>query len=255
MKKLLLFDVDGTLVESGQNISEHMATLLTCLQVNGYELGIVGGGKLEKILEQFNKKICFTHYYTECGCVYHKNISPKNSLNLTEVYKKNIRNHPQYENINNLIKLAMNFISMVDYTISGHFIDLRNGIIYISLIGLSATQRERQYFLDIDKEYKYREKLFNLLTDTATKMSKKNNNNISIVYGGSVGIAIYPEEYDKVQIMESIDISNYSTIYYFGDKYLEDGNDYKLLNHEYIISRRIDNIEQTEQLLKNMLVI
>ena len=86
-------------------------------------------------------------------------------------------------------------------------------------------------------------------------MSKKNNNNINIVYGGSVGIAIYPEEYDKVQIMNSIDIRECSTIYYFGDKYLEDGNDYKLLNNVYIIPRRIDTIEQTEQFLKNMLVI
>jgi len=255
MKKLLLFDVDGTLVESGQNISEHMAILLNCLQVNGYELGIVGGGKLEKILEQFNNKVFFTHYYTECGCVYHKNIGPINSLNLKEIYKKNIRCHPQYLKINKLVKLAMNFISTVDYTISGHFIDLRNGIIYISLIGLSATQRERQYFLDLDKTHKYRERLYNDLTNETAKMWTKNNNNISVVYGGSVGIAIYPEEYDKVQILESIKMDEWSTIYYFGDKYLEDGNDYKLLNNEYIIPRRIDTIEQTETLLKNMLVI
>ena len=115
MKTLLLFDVDGTLVESGEQISNSMSSLLNSLEKNNYELGIVGGGKLDKILYQFNKQIYFSHYFTECGSVYYKN-NVNNEFNLEEIYKKNIRNHYLYEDINILIKLALNFISNVNYT-------------------------------------------------------------------------------------------------------------------------------------------
>ena len=63
MKKiLLLFDVDGTIVESGCKITTKIENIL--LKLSGrsdIELGIVGGGKLEKILWQcssvFNNSI------------------------------------------------------------------------------------------------------------------------------------------------------------------------------------------------------
>ena len=75
-------------------------------------------------------KVFFSHYFTECGCVYNKNIDKNNKdLNLQEVYKKNIREHKLYEKINILIKTALNFISRVDYVITGNFIDLRDGVI------------------------------------------------------------------------------------------------------------------------------
>ena len=75
---------------------------------------------------------------------------------------------------------------------------------------------------------------------------------IDIVYGGSVGIAIYPKEYDKIQVLESININKYSEIHYFGDKYLIDGNDYKLLNHNDIIGHNIDSVKQTEDIIEHL---
>jgi len=247
MKKLLLFDVDGTLVESGEQISNSMSSLLNSLEKNNYELGIVGGGKLDKILYQFNKQIYFSHYFTECGSVYYKN-NVNNEFNLEEIYKKNIRNHYLYEDINILIKLALEFISNVNYTITGHFIDLRNGIIYISLIGLSATHNERENFININRFHNYKEQLLNLLINKATELNIIDK--VDIVYGGSVGIAIYPTEYDKIQILEHIKTDNYSEIHYFGDKYLPDGNDYKLLHDFNVIGHNIDSVNDTIEILK-----
>lgn len=250
LKKLLLFDVDGTLTETGEKIQDDMVNLLIQMHNAGYELGIVGGGKLEKILEQLDNKVFFRHYFSECGCVYNLNIDI-NNLELKEIYCKNIRKHQQYNNINKLVKLAINFISNVDYTITGNFIDLRNGIIYISLIGMSANQDERKYFLELDKVYKYREKLLNMLIEKAKELRIKDY--ITVTYGGSVGIGIYPKEYDKEQIIQHLNISNYSIIYYFGDKYLEDGNDYKLLNNKYTVSRCVDSVDQTKKYLNAIL--
>ena len=50
--KLLLFDVDGTLVDSGQEIDSHMVITLKELKLLGYHIGIAGGGNIDKILNQ-----------------------------------------------------------------------------------------------------------------------------------------------------------------------------------------------------------
>ena len=56
-----------------------------------------------------------------------------------------------FPQINNLVKQCLRFLSEVDYMITGHFVDLRNGIIYISLIGMNATFKEREMFKSLDK--------------------------------------------------------------------------------------------------------
>ena len=74
-------------------------------------------------------------------------------------------------------------------------------------------------------------------------LQKQNNNNtnIEILLGGSVGIAIYPKEWNKVQVLQTIKKSDYDKIYYFGDKYLENGNDYALLHAEGVIGIKVDS--------------
>ena len=50
--------------------------------------------------------------------------------------------------------------------------------------------------------------------------------------------------------MNHINHNNYTEIHYFGDKYTNDGNDYLLLNHEFVIGHRTDNPTQTYDFLK-----
>ena len=262
-KNLFLFDVDGTIAESGQKITLNMATILDTLKEQG-EIGIVGGGKLDKVLDQMDNKVYFDHYFTECGCVYHKNTNNKpNSLQLEEVYKKNLREHPLYKEIDVLIKHCLQFLSNVDYTLTGHFIDLRNGIVYVSLIGLVATQLERETFIQLNNKNHYREKLLKSLHDILKRLDLVGK--IDIVEGGSVGIAIYPSEYDKVQVLEHlINDENkckndkiekaYKTIYYFGDKYEPNGNDYKMINHQNVVGIKVDNYKDTIEKLESLLL-
>ena len=68
LKKLFLFDIDGTLVESSKNISSEHALILNQLKEK-YEIGIVGGGVLKKNLEQFGENIYFHHYLNFFFCV------------------------------------------------------------------------------------------------------------------------------------------------------------------------------------------
>ena len=244
MTNIILFDVDGTIAESGQKISGEIIDVINNFKKNGYEIGVVGGGKLEKILDQMDGKIIFDHYFAECGCVYFKHLNDS----LEEIYMKNIREHPTYEKINSLIKTSLKFLSEVDYTISGNFIDLRNGIIYISLIGLVATQEERAVFMKLDKKYNYRKSLLRILINKAFEMNI--HEKVDIVEGGSVGIAIYPKEYDKVQVLQYFSENLYDKIYYYGDKYEKNGNDYNIINHERVNGFEVNSPDQTLQLLR-----
>jgi len=76
---------------------------------------------------------------------------------------------------------------------------------------------------------------------------------INIVYGGTFGIAIYPIEYDKIQILDVLEINEYENIYYFGDKYEKNGNDYLLLNSNKLKGFKIDKVEQTFTILKTLI--
>ncbi len=240
-KRLFLFDVDDTITKSGQNLLPHHINTLNKINIQN-DIGIVGGGKFEKILEQ-TTGVKFNYYFSECGSVYH-------DYNLNLIYKKNIRNHSLYQIINILIKKTLNYLSQVDYELTGNFIDLRNGLIYISLIGLSANHSEREHFINIDKINNYRIKLLDILHQLAIEL--KVSDKLSIVLGGSVGIAIYPTENDKLQVLSHINSYKYSEIHYFGDKYLPDGNDYHLLNADIIIGHNIDNVQQTFDILNSI---
>lgn len=70
--------------------------------------------------------------------------------------------------------------------------------------------------------------------------------------GGSVGIAILPSEWDKVQVLNLF--HDYETIIYFGDKYLENGNDYKLLNHKNVIGYAVDSPKDTLACLRSIIL-
>ena len=244
MSKLILFDVDGTLTESGKIIHNSMLNKLITLNNKGYDLGIVGGGKLEKILNQIKKSNCFTHIFTECGCVYNKNIG-SDILELQTIYTKNIRNHKLYPQINILIKRALLFISQVDYTITGNFIDLREGIIYISLIGMAANDFERKVFIEKNKLHRYRTNLINILKDKAEELNILNK--LTISEGGEVGIGLYPIEYDKIQVLKHL--SEYSEIHYFGDKYEKNGNDHNIINAENVIGHPVNSPDDTIKIL------
>jgi phosphomannomutase len=237
-KDILLFDVDGTIAISGQKIDSDMKNIFDDLYKK-YDLGIVGGGRYEKIIEQLdNKSNLFSHIFAECGCVYYKN----NEL----VYKKKLKDHKLYSRINELIKLSLNFLSCVDYSLTGHFIDMRNGIIYISLIGMQASQQEREEFIKLNEKNDYRKKLLNILISHAKLYNFFDE--LYILEGGSVGIGIYPKEWDKIQILD--ELNNYNKIYYFGDKYKEDGNDYNMINHDKVFGHCIDIVDDTKRILR-----
>ena len=153
----------------------------------------------------------------------------------------NIYQHCLHHQINQLVKTALVFFSTVDYIITGHLVDLRHGLVYLSLIGMAANYQERQTFIEIDRERGHRKRLLNLLRQRATQLRIVDL--VSILEGGSVGIAIYPIEWDKVQVLEHL--SSYQSICYFGDKYLPGENDYRMITDPRVTGFKVNSPEAT----------
>jgi len=112
-KQLFLFDVDGTITESGEKMKHEYISYLNNLKKHNIEIGVVGGGKIDNILSQ-TEGVFFDHYFSECGCVYNRYLENE----LINIYSKNIRRHELYSKINILIKCTLNFLSKVDYEIT-----------------------------------------------------------------------------------------------------------------------------------------
>jgi len=244
MRRILLFDIDGTIAESSKSVGPEMKTAIRKKVVEGWDVGIVGGGKLDKALSQLGD-LEMNHYMTECGCVYHRGRERELEL----IHIRSIREHPLYTKINVLIKKALYYLSQVDYTLTGNFVDLRSGIIYISLIGMTATHEERSVFIELDRQHNYRKELIATLKATAQEIGILDG--VVISEGGMVGIGLYPKEFDKVQVVECIQDA-YDEIHYFGDKYETDGNDYHLLHHESVIGHKVDSVEDTLRELEKL---
>jgi phosphomannomutase len=242
MRRILLFDIDGTIAESSKSVGLEMKTAIRKKVVEGWDVGIVGGGKLDKALSQLGD-LEMNHYFTECGCVYHR------GRELKLIHIRNIREHTLYTKINVLIKKALYYLSQVDYILTGNFVDLRSGIIYISLIGMTATHEERTVFIELDRQHNYRKELIAILKATAQEIGILDD--VVISEGGMVGIGLYPREYDKVQVVECVRDA-YDEIHYFGDKYETDGNDYHLLHHESVIGHNVDSVEDTLRELQKL---
>jgi phosphomannomutase len=215
MTKLFLFDVDNTLAHSGQKLDVSMQNKLAGLRNAGHCLGIVGGGTFTKIREQLGESFkLFDHVFSECGCLYHYNGALQ--------YAKNIKKNSCIYNIDKIIKQALLYFSSVPYLLCGHLIDYRNGIVYISCIGMDASLDERADFLA--NHLHHRDQLLQILHGLKLP-------NISIKKGGSVGIAVYPSEWSKAQVVKVLKFYEYDEIYYYGDSDGVDGNDTELLHH------------------------
>lgn len=100
---LILFDVDGTLCESGKKITQDMYNILKSIKTKyNCVYGIVDGGTINKILYQMDEyKFLFDYIFSECGAMVYKNIinnfeciiekNMMNIINVDENLKKRTR--------------------------------------------------------------------------------------------------------------------------------------------------------------------
>tara|TARA_E500000178_G_scaffold349004_1_gene405099 strand:+ start:779 stop:1528 length:750 start_codon:yes stop_codon:yes gene_type:complete len=228
MKKILLFDVDGTLTEPRKKIEYKTIKAIRRLKkVENVKIGIVGGSNLEKQLEQLGQEILnlFDYVFSENGLVSFKN----NEL----INKTSIAEHLGENNIKILINTAMYYMSTIDIPVKrGNFIEFRNGMINLSPVGRSCSQEEREQFYEYDKIHKVRENMIVYLKD------KLKNLHLAFSIGGQISIDVYPKGWDKTYCLKFIE-NDFDKIYFYGDRTMEGGNDYEIFSDSRTISHTV----------------
>jgi phosphomannomutase len=189
-RRILLFDIDGTLTPCGKKISEEMIEVLReVYHRNNGDLGLVGGGTYGRILEQMGPAISYFKYiFAECGSVVY--------VDGFLFLEKNMLNVCDRDRLNLLIKRALIKIAEMPILHHGNPIDFRKGLVNISPPGMQATSYERNIFLEKDREENLRRDLL------ADLRQHDPDRKFEICLGGAVGIAIYPPGWDKSQVVD-----------------------------------------------------
>lgn len=229
--KILLFD---------SKIINNFSELKSILGDN-YEIGLITSDNYENIIKKIDNNINFDHLFISCNSIYYYN----NKL----IYKRNIKNYKNYKELDILIKLFIRYLSYVPYLLSTNFVELRDGIIYLSLIGTNATEEEKNMFIELDKKNNY---LVNFLFELKNKAYKlKIINLFEISINDETSLTIIPKEWSMDKILNIIKPSDYN-IYYFSNNYNNKSNNYNLFNNDNIINYNVNNIEDIKNIIMNI---
>ncbi len=231
----LVYDLDGTLVISSRQIENDMIEMLEKLKKNGYKNVIVSGGSYEKIKWQLRDRIdLFSMIFSESGAVLH--------IDDKIIYKKNIVDMIDPTLLAQISSVFYDVCSKINMPYVGDRIDVRNGLIYLTPVGMEADDELRQKIIQYESEHNFRIELIYKLKELDI------NDTIDIVKGGKTGVSILPKGVDKTQILEHI--SDIGIICFFGDNCQEDGNDRCLYIHPRCIGYEVVDYKHTLELLK-----
>ena len=232
--KKFIFDVDGTLTPSRQQITKEFNTFFItfCFDKNVY---LVSGSDYNKTYEQLGETICYLakriyncsgSYVTEKGKVIHQSewVLPEDAKNfLTEKL-----NQSKFE-----LRTGLHF-------------ENRPGMCNFSIVGRNANLEERKKYVDWNKddERVYIAKEFNYLFPK-----------LECVVGGDISVDIFPRGMNKSQIVR--DFTKDDIIYFFGDRMNVNGNDWplkqRLMNDQYnAYFHNVTGWQETYELLKNV---
>lgn len=258
MKKIVLFDMDGTLTEPRKKMKWEMTGSLIDLQENGYEIGVVSGSDLDYISEQcqiikdLNPVDWKSIHYLPCnGTKYYtveKNGSYKceYSLDMRELLGVERYNQIVYKLLESQRRLTF-MLGGKQVPMTGTFIQYRGSMINWCPIGRDAADKEREEFKALDKKYGFRKSFLEWIPKYPLFEG------LMFKLGGDTSIDIYPEGWDKTYSFRNFD--GYDEIYFVGDRCTPTGNDYEAFvaagDKGYVTKGPID----TKRIVKEILSI
>lgn len=217
MKKLIIFDLDGTLAKSKSAIDKEMAELLKRL-LNVTQVAIISGGDWpqfqKQVLSQLSKKTNLKKLaiLPTCGTKFYQY-----KKDWEELYEENFTVDEKKQILNSL----HDAIEEADLNIGetwGNQIEDRGSQITFSALGQEAPLEAKK---DWDNDFEKRKKI--------TKPLKRALKGFSIGLGGTTSIDIVKPGIDKAygikKLKEILDIE-IPEMLFIGDALFEGGNDY-----------------------------
>lgn len=221
MKKVIAFDLDGTLAESKSALEDKMSELLDQL-LDSFHICVISGGKFEQFEKQLLSnlkvppaKLEKLHLMPTCGTRYYKYDVARATWE--QVYAEDFSEKEKQE----IIKALNQGIDELGYRESkpwGDLIEDRGSQITFSALGQEAPVKAKEEW---DPENTKKTKL----RDTVAVLIPE----FEVRAGGSTSIDVTKLGIDKAygmqKLMNILGISK-DEILFFGDRLAEGGNDY-----------------------------
>jgi len=243
VKKLVLFDVDGTLTPARQAASPEMIELLQNLRKK-LIIGFVGGSDLTKISEQLavrGRPVMddFDYAFAENGLTAYKLGQPLESQSFIKHLGED-----RYKTIANFI---LHYIADLDIPIKrGTFIEFRNGMMNVSPIGRNASIQERKDFEAYDKIHGIRKAFVAIL------QTRFADYGLTFSIGGQISFDVFPNGWDKTHALRHVEGEGFEEIHFFGDKTYKGGNDYEIFSDPRTIGHAVTSPVDTARILNEL---
>jgi phosphomannomutase len=216
-KKVIIADVDDTICESCQVISDEMADKISELVSEGYEFAFISGTKSESLQRMISSKLKVKHHIL--GTTGTNYILVKSSESVEKIYSYSLSENEKKEIFNAFNKLIEHY-EIKSMTTKEDQVQDRDSQITLSAIGRHApTEMKATYDSDGTIRLKWVEYLKNHL----------DANKYHLKVGGTTSIDITKKGFDKewgIRKFAEHQRIKHSTIIFFGDKLHPGGNDY-----------------------------
>ena len=228
MKKLIAFDLDGTLAPSKSALPDRVAEVMGRL-LNEFQVCVISGGKFEQFHTQLlnnlhvdNDKLSKLHLMPTCGTRYYRYDLDKADWH--KVYAEDFTEDEKVEIITSLNK-GVDALGYREEKVYGELVEDRGSQITFSALGQDIVKILGEEGVEIkeswDKDGKKKASLQRYVADLLP--------NFEVRTGGSTSIDITKPGIDKAygmhKLMEILDLEK-SEILFFGDALVEGGNDY-----------------------------
>lgn len=204
---LVLFDVDGTLTEPRECVSDETKAFLNLLREK-VVVGIVGGSDLVKQQEQMGPNITgeVDYSFSENGLVAFKDGA--------EIGRQALHKHLGEENVKRVVNFALRYIANLDIPVKrGTFLEFRAGMLNISPIGRNCSKEERNEYERFDLANNIRKDMIAVMRTEFADL------NLTYSIGGQISFDVFPQGWDKTYCLTLIGEAEYDEIHFFGETF------------------------------------
>ena len=211
MKKIYIFDVDGTLTPSRQPMTNEFKDFFIAWALRN-DFYLVTGSDLPKIQEQASEEILelADGVFTCCG----NQMWRDNEL----IYDNKFELSTKLKNSLEVVLMSSPYPHRY-----GNHIEDRGSMVNFSIVGRDCNQEQREEYYKWDKEKGERKIIAQAI--------KEKFPDLDAVIGGQISIDIYPKGNDKSQVLNVIEQERLvppNEYIFIGDGIENGGNDYPL---------------------------